>query len=415
MIDNRASDHLPVFLIVKKTKKKSYFREVLTSSYKDFDEAAFRADISDLDYNQIFCDNDPDRIWCRQYAHILAKINACCPLHTLRISKSRPKYLTDDILTLMQERDFAFKVACKENSVTGWRIARTLQASVARELRIAKRQYILRQLDLAKGDWKKFWHLMNSSFFPKAATQITEFYDQQKGDLLEGARAANKINYFCTVSVELSNKFIGTPATQPHLVPSEQCDSVLPLSVRRVTEQINQIDPSKSSGFVNLPAKLLKIALQSIPEAVTSLLNHCITKAVFPQSWKNGIVLCLPKSGDQRQITNLRPISLLPIIGKSLEIFLNETIMSHLEQNHLLDDRQMAFCRGQSAVACCLGLVAEIGRVMNSSHSVLAVFVDLTKAFNTVNHAILLLKMKNLGFSGNILSMLESYLLNRVK
>lgn len=152
--------------------------------------------------------------------------------------------------------------------------------------------------------------------------------------------AANEINnYFCRVSIDLSSKFTTPLDIEPLAAPPVHCDSIQPLSLRHVTKQINQIDPNKPSGFVNLPSKLLRIALQSIPEPLTILLNLCIMKSVFPQSWKKGIVVCIPKSGDCRQLTNLPPISLLPITGKILEFFLNETIMRNLEQNHLLDQR----------------------------------------------------------------------------
>lgn len=126
------------------------------------------------------------------------------------------------------------------------------------------------------------------------------------------------------------------------------------------------------------------------------------------------ITACLPKSGDIRNMSNLRPISLLPIIGKILEHCLNETIVRHLVANQLLDDRQMGFHRGRSAVSSCLGLVHEINWAGNNNLSLLAVFSNLaTKAFNTVNHHILMLKMKSLGFKGKLLSMPESYLSNR--
>lgn len=310
VIDYHVSDHLPVFMVIKKAKSKSNFREVIGRTYKDFDETAFRADISDLDPNQIFCDYDPETVWDPLYSHIVSIVNAHCPLRILRLTTSRPKYLTDDILALMRERDKAFKAARTLNSANAWHNARTLCSKVAKELRAAKRNYILKQLDAVKGDGRKFWHIINSSFFPKASTQITQVFGQQSGDLLEGVDAANEINnYFCKVSVQLSNKFANVIYADSLPEAPIVCDSIQPLSLRRVTEEINLIDKHKSSGFIEIPSKLLKVALQAIPDTLTLLLNLCINSSTFPQTWKKGIVVCIPKSGDYRLLTNLRPIS----------------------------------------------------------------------------------------------------------
>lgn len=138
-------------------------------------------------------------------------------------------------------------------------------------------------------------------------------------------------NFFCHISVALSSKFLAKPCYNTELVPVTSCNSVPRLSLRKVSEQVKLIDPNKSSGFKNMPAKLLKIVFEVIPEYLTDLLNLCLDKGTFPQSWKIAIVVCIPKSGDRRRLNNLRPISLLPISGKILEHFLNETIMQYLE------------------------------------------------------------------------------------
>lgn len=127
----------PFFCVSRKQKNKAYYREVIGRSYKDFDETTFRADVGNLDTDEIFVDDDPDRTWMRLYVHILAIIEIHCPLRILRIIRTRPKYLTEDILALMRRRDKAFKLARSQNSPTTWNLARSLRSKVARELRNA--------------------------------------------------------------------------------------------------------------------------------------------------------------------------------------------------------------------------------------------------------------------------------------
>lgn len=94
---------------------------------------------------------------------------------------------------------------------------------------------------------------------------------------------------------------------------------------------------------------------------------------------------------------------------------MNDTMIHFLESKKFLDPRQMGFRKGKSTIDGCLGLVDEINKAWNNNSFLLAVFVDLAKVFNTVNHNILLKKMSNIGFCGKLLSILQSYLDKRIQ
>lgn len=329
-------------MVIKKTRAKLQFRHIYARCYKSYDQAAFSDDILGIDFDDVFNSDNPEEIWRKLYSAIYAVIDSHCPLRSIRITIGKPSYLTDEILSLMRERDKAYLRARKTKTDTLWQLARTFRARVAKELRVARCNYISRQIFHANGDGKKFWRIINSEFFKSPCRSLTQLYSEKDNCLLEGVLAADEINrFFCTVSVGLSEKFKNRPCFQAELTPEVVCDSIPRLSTRRVGDQITLLDQSKSSGFRNVPTRLLKAALELIVDQFTDLLNLCLDKAVFPQSWKHAMVICIPKTGDSRRLNNLRPISLIPITGKVLEHFLNDTIMHHLESNHLLDNRQM--------------------------------------------------------------------------
>lgn len=180
-----------------------------------------------------------------------------------------------------------------------------------------------------------------------------------------------------------------------------------------VDPQIRKIDVSKASGLAGVNSKVVKIMLQSLLREFTELLNLCLEKAIFPEAWKLAVVVGIPKSGDVKNLNNIRPISLLPIPGKILEHFINQQIVSFLESKHLLTNQQMGFRKGRSTVESCLGLIDKAMKAINRSSYLLAVFVHLAKTFNTVNHSLLLTKLRNLGLSPHMVALLDSYLSNR--
>lgn len=106
-----------------------------------------------------------------------------------------------------------------------------------------------------------------------------------------------------------------------------------------ILNEIEEIDCNKSSGLRDINSKTLKLGLKTLYKEFTHLIDLCIKRSIFPRAWKLGIVVPIPKKGDPRNIENLRPISLLPVTGKVLEMNLNNRIMEHLEFNNLLFER----------------------------------------------------------------------------
>ena len=125
------------------------------------------------------------------------------------------------------------------------------------------------------------------------------------------------------------------------------------------------------------------------------------------------MVIPLKKSGNSNRVTNLRPISLLPLPSKILEKIIHSRMIHHLEINNYLDINRGGFRKNNSTVNTTVKLTNDIFHAINRRTLTLATFIDMAKAFDTVNHSILLKKLSKLGFSGNLIKLLENYLINR--
>lgn len=387
---------------------------MLGRRYKLADLADFENDIRNLDTTHIFDSDDPNVIWTIIFSHIMRVVDKHFPVQTIRVANSRPFYLDDGIIKLMHQRDIAYCHARRDQTTQAWAVARQFRARVAKEIRSACRKFVCSQLELANGDSQKFWQVINNAFFKSNTKSIKEIMDIDTGIVHTGKAAADTVNhYFCQISKKLATKFCGKPTFDSNNTRETASSRPIIVGYRHVSDLIKKIDCSKSSCFESLPTKLLKVALTELLEVFTDFLNLCFHNAVFLEEWNSATVVCIPKKGTLLNPDNLRPISLLPIPGKIMEIIINEEIMAYLESNNLLADAQMGFRKGRSTIDGRFGLVDEIYRANNASHYLVAVFVDLTKAFNTVNHHILLRKMESMGFSGKMLSLMKSYLANR--
>lgn len=411
-IDTNISDHLPIYLVKKKSCTSKTYVEVEGRSYKNLDRDQFDADIKAIDLSDVLGRCGPDVIWDTFYQRAVEVLDIHCPIKKLRLYTDRAGFITTDLEKLIHMRDKSYSKARRSGLTEDWNSARSIRDKVRRDLNKAKKDYVARLIDQSNGDSKKFWRVLGDTFLKMKSANIDCIYKQGTTDVIYGAEAADEINrFFCNVSTELARKFPDLPdIPDPDYSVSRNYLIRGPLDIDSVLTQIRKIDVGKASGLIEMNSRILKTILLAVPQLFTDILNLCLEHAIFPNSWKVAIIVALPKKGNAKELNNLRPLSLLPVQGKILEFFLNQEIMAHLEDNQLLADEQMGFRGGRSTVEGCLGLVDEIIKSNDDGKLSIVVFVDLAKAFNTVSLPLLLQKMANFGFPKRIVDMLRSYL-----
>ena len=136
---------------------------------------------------------------------------------------------------------------------------------------------------------------------------------------------------------------------------------------------------------------------------------------IFPKKWKEAKISPVPKVKNPGDVSDLRPISILPITGKILEKFIHKQTNSFLEGNLLLTQTQSGFRKNRSTQDAVLALNEIIFQSLNDGKYTGAVYIDYKKAFDTINHTKLLEKLPKYGFRDNTVKWFSSYLGNRVQ
>ena len=154
---------------------------------------------------------------------------------------------------------------------------------------------------------------------------------------------------------------------------------------------------------------MLKLCAVEISTPLLLIFKKCISSGLFPDSWKYANVQPVHK----RQISNYRPISLLPICGKILEKIVFDQVYAFLNVNNLLSKYQLGFRPVDSTVYQLLSITSSIYENFEKYNVTSAVFLDISKAFDKVCHEGILFKLKCNSISGSLLNFLENYLSNR--
>ena len=176
---------------------------------------------------------------------------------------------------------------------------------------------------------------------------------------------------------------------------------------------INNLQAKNSCGWDSISTKLLKQIVSGISKPLTILINQVLNTGIFPDKLKIAKIIPIFFKDDQNNIINYRPISLLPTISKILEKIIANQLSSYLEDMKILSSSQYGFRVGHSTECAAIDLIDKITIQMDNNMIPFSIFLDLSKAFDTIDHAILLDKLKHYGINGNYIQLFESYLSNR--
>lgn len=186
------------------------------------------------------------------------------------------------------------------------------------------------------------------------------------------------------------------------------------ISEQEVLRIIKTLKTTKAKDCYRMDSIMLKSLKDCLAPSITNIINLSISQGIFPNTWKTAIVSPIFKAGDPQIISNYRPISILPVVSKVMEKWVSEKIVFYLNNSDFsLHPMQFGFRAHHSTETATLFLLENIKSMMDKGGIVGAIFLDLKKAFDTVNHGILINKLASFNFSNDTIKWFDSYLKER--
>jgi hypothetical protein len=222
-------------------------------------------------------------------------------------------------------------------------------------------------------------------------------------------------NFFSSIGSELG-KSCGNQDQDPsdfRSNPFHKTFYLTPVSVPEILKLINEMDPKKSNQPDDPPTKFIKTAKHIIAPILTKLINISFEQGKFPDILKIATVIPIHKSGDKQKPGNYRPISLISPFSKLLEKCLYKRMDDFLIMHSLIHPSQHGFRKGISTETAVSKIYNILTTDIEKERINCSIFLDIRKAFDSVNHTILIRKLYNYGFRGITLDLLKSFLLNR--
>ena len=169
----------------------------------------------------------------------------------------------------------------------------------------------------------------------------------------------------------------------------------------------------KNGGVDKINAMTLKAISEHIADPLAHIINKCIEKSIWPDALKAAVVVPIHKSGKKLVVNNYRPISLISNIAKIFEKVVYERIFDFIYKHKILSEKQFGFIKNKGTRDALSYITKTIYENLDKSKPIIVVFLDLAKAFDTVDHNILLHKLQAYGIRDNAYKLMQSYLTNR--
>jgi hypothetical protein len=423
---NDISDHLPIYVMIKQDNsqfKASMVTNSILKRRKIDNESLLnlKNHLQNTDWNPILDTSlrDVNTAYKIFLDKFVEAYNIFCPVKSITLKRKamNKPWMTDGLRRACQKKNRLYKkFLCQKNEHSEL-YYKNYKNTLTSALREAERSYYNSLLQRHIRDIKGTWRAINT-IIGKGKTCNpfpTEFIDD--GITISSSQEiCDSFNRFFTeVGPKLAEKIETIDESPLNYIQNTNQHSMLlrPASEFEVENIVKSCKKKDSNDYHDISMSTLQRVFVSIKAPITHICNLSLTSGIFPEKMKIAKVIPLYKSGDRDVFNNYRPVSLLPQFSKILEKIFNNRLESFINEYNILNEAQFGFRTKCNTTHALLKLIEGITDSIDKRKSTIGIFIDLKKAFDTVNHSILTQKLYKYGIRGLANDWIKSYLQGR--
>ena len=426
VIETTFSDHFSIFFTRKISRNKyNKHRTIKIRSFKNYDKNVYREKLKDIKLPKLNEHSNLDEIYEKFVDKLSETIDDVAPLREIRTKNSTPDWFDGEIMDEIMNRDKLYRIF-KSSKLEGDGLRyRSSRNKVQALINSKKQSFITNSLNENKRDSKKLWKTLKNLGLPSKSKSDSKINLNINGNINSKPEdIANHFNdFYSTLAEKLveklpdpPNKFTDNETAnyyRDHNI-QENNFTFQPADPKEIAKILENINSSKSPGFDNIPGRFLKDGSEVISKLICDIFNLSILLSKFPKQCKTAKIRPIYKKGSKLEAVNYRPISLLPLISKVFERCIHDQLQKYVTNFNIIYKFQSGFRSDFSTDTCLSYLHDKILKGLDKGEYTGMILIDLQKAFDTIDHKILIYKLKYIGLAKTSIDWIQSYLTSRV-
>ena len=416
-LDTSISDHYPIFTMLAQYQP-PISNEIKTIKYRLINDSTLRKFKFALDNSQELKDIFNINSGQIAFSNFLTLFNKLYNHYFLdKLQKITRRgihkpWITLTLIKRMEIRDNLGKLAKKH--IIDEKIFKDFRNQLTSEIRKVKADYFGTKFSETQGDMKETWRTINNVIKP-TGNPNNEIKLSNNNIIVSNDEVPNAfIEYFTGIAEKLTSQLPTSLNTVSHYL-KDRINNTFFMNPIIDKEVSNAISNLKNNGKgANIIATLtLKDNKSTLANILSHIFNNCISDGYFPFELKDGCITPIYKGGKKTELNNYRPICSLSPFSKIFERILYNRMINFIEKNNILSITQYGFRNGLSTENAIINFIDKIHTGLEKRQHTAAIFMDLSKAFDVLDHQILATKLEHYGFRGKFLELLLNFVSNR--
>ena len=406
------SDHVLLKIITSIPTTKDRVEDSYRYVWEKGEYDKMREHMYNIDWNEIK-NLDTENCWLFIKSEIQEAIKLYIPVIKCPSTvKEKPPWMNLSIKKSIKKKYKLFKRFIESDSVHSLEYREYIKTrnEVSKAIKTAKMSHEKSVASQSKSNPKAFWKYINS--FRKCRENMAALLredntlatdDKEKADLL--------IQFFSSVlTIEDTTNI---PVIPPGSRSNGEFVYDIVIEEEQVQRKLNNLNPNKSPGPDKIFPRVLKELSEELAKPLTILFNKSFQEGKLPCDWKLAEITAIFKKGNRMSSNNYRPVSLTCVICKLMESFVRDAVQNHMEQYKLYCRCQHGFRKGKSCITQLLEVMNDFSNYINDDEAFDVIYLDFKKAFDSVPHERLLVKLRSYGIDGNLFKWIKDFLSQR--